>query len=113
MTNHGDGTAYAIKLTGDDCKPFVWVGDAAKVDQINKDAEAKISIAEPLWSDTLSELTPGESVTVIVMISTDPKRKAVGIRASWPRFPGRPFGQRHSEYTFDKGRFVEWGWPGE
>lgn len=113
MVNYGDGTAHDIKLTGDECQPYVWVGDIAQTDQISADVEARVSIRWPTWSDTLSELPPGKSVSIMVMVPTDRKRNPVGIRASWPRLPGRPFGRRHHEYRFAEGRKVEMGWPGE
>ncbi|MGA5540785.1 hypothetical protein ACPCIR_02950 [Mycobacterium sp. NPDC051198] len=110
LTNHGDGIAHNVKLTGERCRPRVWIGDSGMVPAQGKPAE----IAYPLWSNTVAALGPGDSVNIYVMGSLDRSLAKPVIEASWPRLPGRRWDWRKStRYDLASARRIEEGWPGE
>ena len=110
LTNYGDGTAHNIKLTGERCRPRVWVGDSGVVPIQGQPPE----VAYPLWSDTIAALEPGETVNIYVMGSLDQSLAKPIITASWPRLPGRRWDWRKAlRYDLANARRIEEGWPGE
>lgn len=114
LTNHGDGTAHDIKLTGERCRPRVWVGDSAELPQLGQPVEASHAV----WSNTVAAIPAGESVTVHVVMHNDASEEKPTVTATWPRLPGRGWTRAwalHRSVTFDfaKSRPVERGIPGQ
>lgn len=109
LTNYGDGTAYDIRLSGDECRPRVWVGDTGG----QKTENDPPTVVWPMWSDTIAALEPGQSVQVLVMTSPDRSRKPPALEARWPRMPRRGFGWKRCRYDLATARTIETGWPGE
>lgn len=107
LANYGDGTAFDVKLSGEECQPRVWVGDTGVVN------EGQAAVRWPIWSDTLAALEPGESVNVLVMCEALPPKRFPVIRASWPRLPGRRLSLGKSiECDMATARRIEAKWPG-
>lgn len=127
LTNYGDGAAYDVKLTSDECQPRVWVGDSGEWIGDEDRGGPRAAVRWPLWSDTLAALTPGESVNVLLMVNTEvkprmvnPEQKPPVVKASWPRLPGRRakwlrwlrLGPASAECDLATARTIEAKWPG-
>lgn len=108
LTNYGNGTAYDIQFKGTHCRPRVWVGDA-----FEHPLEGQlVEVGPPMWNDTLGALGPGESVTVMVMTSSD-AHESPSLIVSVPRLARRGLGRREREYVLPDSPRTEVGWPGE
>lgn len=110
LTNHGDGTAHDVKLTGERCRPRVWIGDSGVKPHAGQPVEAHF----PLWSNTIAAIEPGESVNVCVVARHDPSQAKPTVTVAWPRLAGRRWaGSRNVNYDFAASRQVEHGMPGQ
>lgn len=110
LTNYGDGAAYNVKLSGERCRPRVWVEDAGVVPIQGKPPE----VSWPMWSDTVAALEPVETVNIYVIGSMDQSLAKPIVTASWPRLPGRRWDWRKTlRYDLASARTIEMGWPGD
>jgi hypothetical protein len=110
LTNHGDGTAHDVKLTGERCRPRVWIGDSG----VKPYAGQLVKAEYPLWSNVIAAVEPGESVSVCIVARNDPSQAKPTVTATWPRLPGRPWaGRRAVSFDFAASRPVEHGMPGQ
>ena len=110
LTNHGDGTAHDVKLTGQRCRPRVWIGDSGEKPFAGQPVQAKY----PLWSDTIAAVEPGESVNVCLAARDDASEAKPTVTASWPRLAGRRWaGTRAVTLDCATSRRVEYGMPGQ
>jgi hypothetical protein len=107
LSNYGDGAAYDIELTGTECRPRVWIDDLGA-----QDGDDEPYASWPMWSNKLSVLGPGESVTVLVMGSPDQSRPKPVLIISWPRLPRRGLGRVKRTLDLADAPSIESGWPG-
>jgi hypothetical protein len=96
LTNHGNGAAYNIKLSGSDCRPRVYVRSTAGAQL-------------PMWSKQYPVLEPGEMWSLVVMTSTDQTRKQPVLEVSWR---GR-FRRKKKSFDLANAPTMETGWPGK
>ncbi|HUO36753.1 MAG TPA: hypothetical protein VMU34_02385 [Mycobacterium sp.] len=104
LTNYGDGTAYDVRLAGNNCRPRMPVVNMWRAD---------LQDPLPMWSDRLRALGPGEPWSVVVMSSPDESRPRPMLEVSWPRWPGRGLGRNKRCCDLAKASFIETGWPGK
>jgi hypothetical protein len=110
LTNHGDGTAHDVRLTGERCRPRVWIGDSGVLSSSGQLVEAKY----PLWVDSIAAIEPGASVNVCIVARNDPSVPKPIVTASWPRLPARVWaGFRSVSLDFTTQREFEYGLPGQ
>jgi len=110
LTNHGDGTAHDVKLTGERCRPRVWTGDSG----VKPSAGRPVVAEHPLWSDTIAAVEPGESVNVCIVARGDAYEAKPTVTAKWPRLAGRRWaGSRAITFDCATSRRVEHGMPGQ
>ncbi|KXP08739.1 hypothetical protein [Tsukamurella pseudospumae] len=110
LTNYGDGTAHDVRLAGMRCRPRVSIGDSGTKPYAGQAVETD----QPLWSNIVAAIAPGESVNVCVVARHDPSQAKPTVTASWPRLAGRRWGGRHRvTYDFATPRQVEYGLPGQ
>lgn len=107
LTNYGDGAAYDIQLAGTGCRPRVWIDDLG-----GQDNDGPPYVGWPMWSNKLSVLEPGDSVTVLAMGSPDRSRPQPVLEMSWPRLPRRGLGRVRQTFRLADAPPIESGWPG-
>jgi hypothetical protein len=105
LSNHGNGTAYNIKLSGSDCRPRVFVRNTASQDPKGEGAHAVAGL--PMWSKRYPALEPGGMWSLVVMTSTDQTRKEPVLKVSWRGLFCR------KEIDLAKADTIETGWPGK
>jgi hypothetical protein len=115
LTNYGNGTAFDIRLAGRHCLPRVWIGDAPTSQSGLEGADPEPTVGAPMWSESLSSLAPGESVTIFAMrpatknpLSGDPE-----LTVTWPRLPQLGVWRKRKHLKLSEAPRVEMGWPGE
>lgn len=112
LTNHGNGTAFDIKLEGDNCRPRVFVGYAPYSVGTLEATDPEPEIGVPMWSESLSSLGPGESVTIFVMWSQNPLVGKPELTVSWPRLPQLGTWRKRMHVKLVDAPRMEGGWPG-
>jgi hypothetical protein len=114
LTNYGNGTAFDIRLAGTHCLPRVWVGDVPTSIGTLEETDPAPEIGVPMWSESLSSLGPGESVTIFAMrpATKNPLSGNPELTASWPRLPQLGRWQKREHIVLSEAPRVEMGWPG-
>jgi hypothetical protein len=114
LTNYGNGTAFDIQLTGTHCLPRAWVGDAPTSTGTMDETDPAPEIGVPMWSESLSSLGPGESVTIFAMrpATKNPLSGNPELTAAWPRLPQLGRWQKREHIVLSEAPRVEMGWPG-
>lgn len=74
------------------------------------------TIGAPMWSESLSSLGPGESVTIFAMRPATKPPLGGGnpeLTATWPRLPQLGIWRKRQHVVLSEGPRVEMGWLGE
>jgi hypothetical protein len=115
LTNYGNGTAFDIQLVGRDCLPRVWVNDAPSSQSGMEGTDPEPTIGFPMWSESLSSLGPGESVTIFAMrpATKNPLTGNPELTVTWPRLPQLGRWRKRIHIVLSEAPRVEGGWPGK
>jgi hypothetical protein len=115
LTNYGNGIAFDIQLVGSHCLPRVWVVDAPTSESGLDETDPEPEIGFPMWSESLSSLGPGESVTIFAMrpATKNPLTGNPELTVTWPRLPQFGRWRKREHIVLSEAPRVEGGWPGK